>query len=470
MGRKQGLIRGHHAVLALGARVVDGAIIAMALWGAAAVYGALWDVPYTVAAGMAVILFYLGGELTGMYRSSRGTPMKTTVARVWLTWLTVVPGLLLAAFFTKLSEEFSRVTALMWFLFAPAALTVWRIGLRLLLQEFRWRGANTRTVAVAGLSPGGERLAQEIVSAPWSGLRLRGFFDDRDKRTGRVHRVTESFPVVGDFRQLVQEARAGDIDIVYVALPLVAEPRIKALVRELADTTASVHVVADLFISDLLKSRWSSVGEVPVLSVFDAPFHGVDGWLKRLEDIVLGTAIMALIAIPMAIVALAVKLTSKGPVIFKQRRYGLDGREIIVWKFRTMTVQEDGAKVKQATKDDDRLTPIGGLLRRTSLDELPQFIQVIKGDMSIVGPRPHAIAHNEEYRQKITGYMLRHKVKPGITGWAQVNGWRGETDTVFKMRKRIEHDLEYIRNWKLGLDIKIIFLTVFGRKVRSNAY
>jgi len=165
-----------------------------------------------------------------------------------------------------------------------------------------------------------------------------------------------------------------------------------------------------------------------------------------------------------------VKLTSKGPVFFRQRRYGLNGEVIHVLKFRSMKVMEDGAEVKQATKDDDRITPFGAFLRRTSLDELPQFLHVITGHMSIVGPRPHAVAHNEAYRKRIQGYMLRHKVKPGITGWAQVNGWRGETDTLEKMEKRIEHDLEYIRNWALLWDVKIIFLTVFGSKVRKNAY
>lgn len=468
--RQPGLIRSHHQVFALGARIVDGLVIAMALWAAAALYGVSWELRHAVAAALAVLLFFLGGEITGMYRPFRGAPMKITVGRVWATWATVVPGLVLTAFFTKISEEFSRVVALIWFVFAPVAVTLWRVGLRLMLQELRWRGRNTRTVAIAGMSENGERLAQEIRATPWSGLRLLGFYDDRDAQTGRVHRIQKDWPLVGSFRKLVQDARKGEVDIVYVALPLCAEPRIRTMVRELADTTASVHVVADLFVSDLLRSRWSAVGDVPVLSVFDAPFHGVDGWLKRVEDVLVGLAIMSLIAVPMLLVALAVKLTSKGPVIFKQRRYGLDGREIIVWKFRTMTVLEDGAKVQQATKDDKRLTPIGSFLRRTSLDELPQFIQVLKGDMSIVGPRPHAIAHNEEYRRKITGYMLRHKVKPGITGWAQVNGWRGETDTLDKMRKRIEHDLEYIRNWGLALDLKIILLTVFGRKVRRNAY
>jgi putative colanic acid biosynthesis UDP-glucose lipid carrier transferase len=172
----------------------------------------------------------------------------------------------------------------------------------------------------------------------------------------------------------------------------------------------------------------------------------------------------------MMIIAALVKLTTRGPVFFVQRRYGLNGHEIPVIKFRTMTVAEDGATVQQATKNDRRVTRLGAFLRRTSLDELPQFLNVLAGHMSIVGPRPHAVAHNEHYRSRVQRYMLRHKVKPGITGWAQVNGWRGETETLDKMEKRVEHDLYYIHNWDLLLDLRIIFLTVFGRKVRSNAY
>jgi putative colanic acid biosynthesis UDP-glucose lipid carrier transferase len=206
-----------------------------------------------------------------------------------------------------------------------------------------------------------------------------------------------------------------------------------------------------------------------VVSIFETPFMGTEGWLKRFEDIVLGTLAVLVAAIPMAIVAIGIKLTSKGPVLFKQRRYGLHGEVIDVYKFRSMTVSEDGTNVRQATANDSRITPFGAFLRRSSLDELPQLFHVVTGSMSLVGPRPHAVAHNEAYRKHIYGYMLRHKVKPGLTGWAQVNGWRGETDTLEKMEKRIEHDLEYIRRWNLLLDIKIVFLTIFGRAVHQNA-
>ena len=200
------------------------------------------------------------------------------------------------------------------------------------------------------------------------------------------------------------------------------------------------------------------------------PMDGANRIVKRIEDIILATLILALISIPMLMIAFCVRMTSPGPALFRQKRYGIDGKSIEVWKFRSMKVMENGAKVTQATRGDNRITPFGAFLRRTSLDELPQFINVLRGEMSIVGPRPHAIAHNEEYRKIISGYMLRHKVKPGITGWAQINGWRGETDTVDKMEKRIEYDLDYIRNWSLFLDLKIVFLTVFKGFINKNAY
>ena len=210
--------------------------------------------------------------------------------------------------------------------------------------------------------------------------------------------------------------------------------------------------------------------EPQLLSIYDTPLNGLGQWLKRLEDLVLGSIILAMISLPMLAIAIGIKLTSRGPVLFKQDRYGLDGQKIKVWKFRSMRTMENGAKVTQATKGDPRITPFGAFLRRTSLDELPQFFNVLQGSMSIVGPRPHAVAHNEEYRQLISGYMLRHKVKPGITGWAQINGWRGETDTLDKMAKRIEFDLAYIRNWSLLFDLKIVYWTIFRGFVGSNAY
>jgi putative colanic acid biosynthesis UDP-glucose lipid carrier transferase len=249
-----------------------------------------------------------------------------------------------------------------------------------------------------------------------------------------------------------------------------AEDRIRGVLGQLSDTTASVYIVPDFFVFQLLHSRWSDILGLPAVSVFESPIYGIDGLAKHVSDVVLGGLFLLLAAVPMAAIALGIKLTSPGPVLFRQRRYGLDGREIRIWKFRTMNVCEDGSQAIQAKPDDPRVTWLGAILRRTSFDELPQLFNVLAGSMSLVGPRPHATAQNEQYRSQIEGYMLRHKVKPGITGLAQVNGWRGGTDSPEKMQKRIECDLRYIREWSMCLDIKILFRTIFVVLSGKNAY
>ena len=266
------------------------------------------------------------------------------------------------------------------------------------------------------------------------------------------------------------DAKTGTYDAIYIALPMRAENKIKALIEELSDSSANVHYVPDIFTFNLMNARMRQIGGIPTISVYDTPFDSFGAFMKRSLDVVLSTFILALIALPMLIIAAAIKIDSSGPAIFKQRRYGLNGDTFWVWKFRTMSALDNGDTVHQARKNDERLTRLGSFLRRSSLDELPQFINVLQGTMSIVGPRPHAVAHNEFYRQEIDQYMLRHIVKPGITGWAQINGLRGETDTAEKMEKRIEFDLHYIRNWSVNLDIKIIFLTFLKGFFNKNAY
>jgi putative colanic acid biosynthesis UDP-glucose lipid carrier transferase len=300
------------------------------------------------------------------------------------------------------------------------------------------------------------------------GMHYIGYFDDR-----AFERATEQSSdqkPLGNFDKLIEDAHRGKIDYVYITLPMNAESRIVKLVEALGDTTASVYLVPNFFIFDLMKAHMTEINGIPLLSLHETPFSGVDGWLKRFEDIVLGTFILLLITLPMLAIALGVKMTSPGPVIFRQRRYGLNGKIVEVWKFRSMNCSEDGETIRQASKCDGRITPFGAFLRRTSLDELPQFINVLQGAMSIVGPRPHAVVHNEQYRKLIRGYMLRHKVRPGITGLAQVNGWRGETDTLEKMQMRVKHDLDYIQNWSVLLDLKIIILTIFKGFSNPNAY
>ena len=419
---------------------------------------------------VAIAVFNVVGDANGLYRATlRSAPNKVEVGKVWLSWGFTPPILLTVAFATKTGDDYSRIVTLVWFLLAPTLISLVRFGSRQIRGELYRRGVATRSVYIVGATKMGAMIAQRIVDDPASGMRVAGYFDDRDPE--RLHPMPAALgPPLGRLNELLELPRKGQVDIVYIALPLRAESRINEIVRKLADSTASVYVVADFLVFDLVHAQWSNVQGLPVVSVFESPFYGVNGWLKRVEDLVLGSLILTLIAFPMAFIALGVKLSSQGPVFFRQRRYGLNGEEIRVLKFRTMTVLEDGSAVTQAKKGDARITPFGGFLRRTSLDELPQFINVLMGEMSIVGPRPHAVSHNEMYRRMIHGYMLRHKVKPGITGWAQVNGWRGETDTVEKMEQRVNHDLHYIQNWGLLLDLKIIFKTIFGSGTRQNAY
>ncbi len=450
-------------------RLLDIVLIGGSLWLLSWLYGAMWQEKYSLAVACAAGLFVFFAQFYDLYRSWRGASLKSEVLQAWLAWLGVILGLLLLAYITKTSEDYSRQLILSWFLAAPLALTLWRGTLHLMVGYLRQQGFNTRVVAIVGARDIGVKLADTFDNAPCMGLEVIGFYDDRCPAGSRPLN-TRYHNVLGNLDALIERARAGKIDVIYITLPMRAERRIQELITKLADTTASVYMVPDLFTYNLMNTTFGHVGGLPTISIHETPFYGVDGWVKRLEDVILSSLILIAIALPMAIIAAGVRLSSPGPAIFKQRRYGLQGQEIIVWKFRTMTVCEDGENIGQATQDDDRITPFGRLLRQTSLDELPQFFNVIQGHMSIVGPRPHAVAHNEEYRKLINGYMLRHKVKPGITGWAQINGLRGETTSLDKMRGRIEYDLAYIRNWSLWLDIKIVFLTAFRGFTGENAY
>jgi putative colanic acid biosynthesis UDP-glucose lipid carrier transferase len=296
-----------------------------------------------------------------------------------------------------------------------------------------------------------------------------GFLDYRsaDRVLGGLDQSVRGNCSARDFADFV---RTHAISRVYLALPISTAPRIQELLKELRDTTASVYFVPNIFAFDLVQARCLQINGMPAFSICDSPLQGMNGFWKRVFDIVLASVALVFSSPVLLAVALAIKQSSPGPVLFKQRRYGLNGEEILVYKFRSMTVCEDGPVVTQATEKDSRITPFGAFLRRTSLDELPQIFNVLEGKMSFVGPRPHAVAHNEEYRKLINGYMIRHKVRPGITGWAQVNGLRGETSTVDKMHRRVQYDLDYLKNWSLWLDLKILARTALTVVNDRNAY
>jgi putative colanic acid biosynthesis UDP-glucose lipid carrier transferase len=451
-------------------QVTDILLIVGTLWLLSVLYELRWLKEYSTVILWTIGFFLIAVHFSDVYRSWRGSLLRSReFVRLLGAWLIVVLALLFLGYITKKSQDYSRQLFLTWFVITPLILAVWRGWLQIILGELRRRGFNTRTVAIVGASELGAHLAETILEAPWMGLRPVGFYDGR-RPSGLRPLKRGPIDVVGNFENLIKHAHEGRIDMVYIALPMRAETRVRELIAKLSDTTVSVYLVPDFLMYDLLHATWGNVGDLPVVSISETPFYGVDGFVKRVEDVILAGSLIMLFAIPMIFIAIGVKLSSPGPLFFKQRRYGLRGDQIEVWKFRTMSVLENDDKVVQAKKNDPRVTRFGAFLRRTSLDELPQLINVLQGNMSMVGPRPHAVAHNEQYRKQIDRYMLRHKVKPGITGLAQVNGWRGETETLDKMQKRIEFDLAYIQNWSLWLDIKIIFQTMFVVFSDKHAY
>jgi len=382
----------------------------------------------------------------------------------WLLFVFIMGAFGLA---TAYIQYFPENVLFAWFAATPVVYVVVYTAARIVLPRVLSSPGNLRTAVIAGVNDIGICLAQQFQNDPYLGTNVLGFFDDRspnDFPTGIPA------PVKGRLLDLSEYVKQNHVEAIYLALPMAAQPHILGLLDSLKDTTASIYFVPDIFITDLIQGRFDTVGNMPVVAVCETPFTGFNGIVKRTSDVVFSFLILLLLLPLLLLLTIGVKLSSPGPLIFKQRRYGLDGKEILVYKFRSMTVCDDGEVVKQATKDDARITRFGAFIRKTSMDELPQFINVLQGRMSIVGPRPHAVAHNEIYRKAIKGYMIRHKVKPGITGWAQVNGYRGETETLDKMEKRIEYDLEYLRNWSLSLDFWIIIKTALIVVRDRNAY
>lgn len=414
----------------------------------------------------ALLLFQLGARFWGLYGSWHLLPLREEARQIAIVWSAVLAALLATGFALHVTSSYSRLSLGIWALIVPVLMVGLRALLRHRIERNARRGVDIRILAFVGANRTAERIAHYFHNRLWSGLRVAGVYDDRAVKRLDLH----SLSLVGSLDLLVRDAREGKVDFVFITLPICAEQRIDHIVRELADTTASVFIVPDAYIFERNHANWREVAGHPIISVYDTPFFGINGLLKRIEDVVVSSLILLLISPLLLAIGAAVRFTSPGPAIFKQRRYGLNGQIVEVWKFRSMTVTEDGDKVVQATRGDRRITPIGAFLRRTSLDELPQFFNVLQGHMSIVGPRPHAVSHNEQYRALIHGYMLRHKVKPGITGWAQINGWRGETDSVDKMEKRVEYDMHYIRNWSLVMDVRIIAATIFKGFRGQNAY
>ena len=422
--------------------------------------------------GLALVAFLISAgifsPLDFQFQPSVARRTLRAASRIFIEWSCVAAVLVFISVAFKLTHVFSRDVMLVWFLATPVALLL----LDSLSVPIAKRLTTERSIAerfiIIGVNEVGLELARRIAQCQTGGNFL-GFFDYRSagRLTGALeHGVTANCSA----HDLADFVRRNSITRVYLALPISMTPRIGQLIQELRDTTASVYFVPNIFAFDLVQARCLDVNGMLVLSICDSPLHGMSGIWKRVFDVLLASVVLLLCWPALLAVALAIKLSSPGPVLFKQRRYGLNGEEILVYKFRSMTVCEDGSAVQQAVKQDQRITPFGAVLRRTSLDELPQILNVLEGKMSFVGPRPHAVAHNEAYRKLISGYMIRHKVRPGITGWAQVNGLRGETSTVELMQRRVQYDLDYLKNWSLALDLEIIARTAWTVWRDHNAY
>lgn len=404
----------------------------------------------------------------GLYSSWRGQGFIRQVNTIIMAWAVVVFILIAILFMLKISSDYSRLWLSIWAALALLLIIVNRMLVYLFLQYQRKKGLNLRNVVLVGAGELGKKVIAQIKSSPWTGYKIDALFDDNKLLLGSS---IDDVRVEGNLFSVADYLASNDIDEVWIALPLRAEMRVKELLFELRHNTVNIKFIPDIFGFSLLNHSMTEIAGLPAVNLSDTPMGGSNRVVKELEDRILGLIILIAILPLICIIALAIRVTSPGPVLFKQRRHGWDGRVINIYKFRTMKVEDDGdGKVLQATRDDPRLTKIGGFLRKTSLDELPQLYNVLQGRMSLVGPRPHAVEHNELYKDKVDQYMLRHMVKPGMTGWAQVNGFRGETDTLYKMQKRIEYDLFYIENWSLWFDLKIILLTIIKGFINKNAY
>jgi putative colanic acid biosynthesis UDP-glucose lipid carrier transferase len=442
--------------LALLRRLTNPVLAVLVLIAAMAAWDERMDGYYLV---LAIIAFFLSSHLFEDLDLLRpcGRRLWSGFGSVLFAWSLTILAVLFLGYLTQLDFHYDERVMLTWFAATPVVMLIAHMGMRLYVYRLHDLGRARRAVIVGG-NEAGERLARRLQSNPCLLTEFLGYFDDR--KPERMFAATRA-QYLGPTSELQDYVHKQRVEVVYISLPISQKDRIGALLNVLKDSTVSVYVVPDIFAYDLIQARIDQIGGVPVIAILETPFTSINAFNKRVADVVLSTLILILVSPLMLIIALAVKLSSPGPIIFKQRRCGLNGEEIVVYKFRTMKVCEDGQEIRQATRDDARVTPIGRFLRRTSLDELPQFINVLQGRMSIVGPRPHAVAHNELYRKLISGYMLRHKAKPGITGWAQVNGLRGETETLDKMAARVQYDLDYLRNWSLSLDLLIILKTIW---------
>jgi polysaccharide biosynthesis protein PslA len=415
-----------------------------------------------VNAVLTAAIFYAGlGEVTGVYDVDVRFSVRRAWGRVLTAWFATAMFLVTMGFLFKASSDFSRAWALSWFVGGGVAICAARALATQWMRRLKRQGAFNQRVAIFGAGPQGTRLAKYIQGNDKLTIELVGFFDDRPP--ARLDDFQSELPVRGNLDGLLQAIRMGMIDQVIVALPWSAEVRLQEVVARLAITPIRIRLAPDLASFAFAQRPVVMLGDLPVMTLFERPISGFDQVLKKIEDLLLSGFLILLASPLLLLIAIAVKLDSPGPIFFRQPREGFNNRKFSIWKFRSMRVEEGQTdSIRQAEKGDVRVTRIGRLLRRASLDELPQLFNVLSGEMSLVGPRPHAAstrAGDRLFGDIVATYAARHKVKPGITGWAQVCGWRGETDTEDKLVRRLEHDLYYIENWSVLFDLYVLVRT-----------
>ncbi len=461
----------HSPPIVLGVlRVVDALVVVLAARAAFVVrHGwVAWPFDYLVVTAIGAVLTLNMFQAAKLYVFDDLARLPLQVYRLSMALPAVLLMLLALGFFTKTSEEFSRLWAVGWFGFTFAGIVGVRALLAMRIRVWQERGWLQRNLIIIGAGEVGQRLVRHLIAAREPGIRLLGLFDDR---RSRVPDEIEGYRVLGTVDDIPAFTRDHRVDEIVIALPWDNMGRLNDCIDRLRAVAANVQLCPDVLGFRLFNRGVRHVAGVPMLSVAELPLSGWSLVVKALEDRLIALVLLALAAPLFAVIALAIRLDSPGPILFRQRRYGFNNEVITVYKFRTMRYDPNAPEdVRQATRNDPRVTRVGAFLRRHSLDELPQLLNVLKGEMSLVGPRPHAVAHNEQYARLIDGYLGRHKVKPGITGWAQVNGLRGETETVDKMEARVRHDIYYIDNWSLLFDLRILLLTLFVGFRSENAY